>query len=209
MTSPSLSSMLFTTNKPTAEDLEPAIRVAASHAGNDDAPRIVSTIVGRVAQAELDVALERACGTKLADILLRGWREFAALNDAAAASIDSPGTEQPVALGDHAITSEQHPEIEVVVAGVPAVTVPLDLVARLELTDVVAVVSGGALAAIRGGRVDVSLELSAAEVRLAAADASLDLDVAFPLPRPIDLRDVSRRTRAVPTPRDGRSSPSA
>jgi hypothetical protein len=204
MTSPSLSTLLFKDKKVTADDLEPAIRLAASHAGEADAPRVVSTIVGHVAQAELDVALERACGTRLADILLRGWQEFEALNDAAATSVDSPGTEQPVGLGDHAITSEQHPEIEVMVAGVPAVTVPLAVVARLELSDVVAVVSDGALVAIRGGRVDASVELSAAEVRLAEADANLDLDVAFPLPHPIDLRVDRQPTRIVPTPRDGR-----
>jgi hypothetical protein len=203
MMSPSLSTLLFNDNKITAKDLEPAIRVAASHAGTDDAPRIVSTIVGHVAQTELDVALERACGTRLADILLRGWRRFSVLEDAAAASVDSPGTEQPVSLGDHAITSEQHPEIEVVVAGVPAVTVPLALVTRLEVSDVVAVVSDGALVALRGGRVEASLELSAAEVPLAAANASLDLDVAFPLPRPIDLRGDRQPSRVVPTPRDG------
>jgi hypothetical protein len=201
MTSPTLSTLLFHDYKPTADDLEPALRVTASHADKND--RIVSTIVGNVAQAELDVALERACGTRLADILLRGWQEFAALDDAAAASLDSPGTEQPVSLGDHAITSEQHPQIEVVVAGVPAVTVPLAVVARLKLTDVVAVVSDGALVAIRGGRVDASLQLSAAEVPLAATTASLDLDVAFPLPRPIHLRADRQRNRDVPTPRDG------
>jgi hypothetical protein len=205
MTSPTLSTLLFRDHKPTAEDIEPAVRIAASHAGKDDAPRIVGTIVGNVAQAELDVALERACGTRLAEILLRGWQEFSAFEEAAAASLDSPGTEQPVSLGDHAITSEQHPEIEVVVAGVPAVTVPLAVVARLKLTDIVAVVSDGALVAIRGGRVDASLQLSAAEVPLAATTASIDLDVAFPLPRPIDLRVGTTRqpNRAVPTPRDG------
>jgi hypothetical protein len=201
MSSPSLSALLFTDGKPTAHDLEPALRIAATHDQGPDAPRIVRAIVGHVAQTELDVALERACGTRLADILLRGWQELEAINDAAAASFDAPGTEQPVALGDHAITAEQHPEIEVVVAGVPAVTVPLHVVARLELTDVVAVVSGGALVAVRGGRVDASLALSAAEVRLATADASLDLDVAFPLPHPIDLREISRPGRVVPPPR--------
>jgi hypothetical protein len=202
MTSPTLSTLLFHDHKPTAEDIEPALRVTASHAHKHAAQRIVSTIVGNVAQAELDVALERACGTRVADILLRGWREFAALDDAAAASLDSPGTEQPVSLGDHAITSEQHPEIEVVVAGVPAVTVALAVVARLKLTDVVAVVSDGALVGVRGGRVDASLQLSAADVPLAATTASLDLDVAFPLPRPIHLR-TEEPSQAVPTPRNG------
>jgi hypothetical protein len=202
MTSPSLSTLLFHDKKVTADDLAPALRVTASHADKHAAPRIVSTIVGNVAQAELDVALDRACGTRLADILLRGWQEFAALDEAAATSLDSPGTEQPVSLGDHAITSEQHPEIEVVVAGVPAVTVPLAVVARLKLTDVVAVVSDGALVAVRGGRVDAALQLSAAEVPLAATTASLDLDVAFPLRRPIQLR-TEQTNQAVPTPRDG------
>jgi hypothetical protein len=203
MTSPSLSTLLLRDNKVTAEDLEPAIRIAASHADADDAQRIVSKIVGHVAQAELDVALERACGTRLSEILLRGWRNFEALRDAAATSMATPGTEQPVSLGDHAISAEQHPEIEVVVAGVPAVTVPLEVVARLRLTDVVAVVSDGALVAIRGGRVNASLELSAADVPLAEATASLDLDVACPLPHPVDLRVDRQPSRVVPTPRDG------
>jgi hypothetical protein len=204
MTSPTLSTLLFADNKPTADDLEPALRIAASHADKHDATHMVSTIVGNVAQAELDVALERACGTKLADILLRGWQAFAALEDAAEASMQYPGTEQPVELGDHAITAEQHPEIDVVVAGVPAVTVPLTVMARLELTDVVAVVAGGALVAIRGGRVAASIELLAAEVRLAEANASLDLDVAFPLPRPIDFRIDRKPIQSVPTPRHAR-----
>lgn len=203
MTSPSLSALLFHDNRPTARDLEPALRTAVTHAKGEDAPRIVSTIVGNVAQAELDVALERACGTRLAEILLRGWRELEAIKDAAATSVATPGVELPVSLGDHAITAEQHPEIEVVVAGVPAVTLPLAVLARLELTDVVAVVSEGALVAVRGGRVDASLELSAAEVRLAATTASLDLDVAFPLPHPVDLSDDGQPTRGVPRPRNG------
>jgi hypothetical protein len=199
MTSPTVSTLLFHDHKPTPEDLEPAIRFAASHAGADEAAAIVSTIVGNIGQAELDVTLER-----LADILLRGWRELAAIVDAAAASLDHPGTEQPVSLGDHAITSEQHPVIDVVVAGVPAMTLPLAVVTRLELTDVVAVVADGALVAVRGGRVEATFTLSAASVPLASADASLDLDDAFPLPRPIYLRGGQQPNRIVPRPRRNR-----
>jgi hypothetical protein len=183
-TSPSLSLLLFGETRVGADVLAPALRRAAPHTDG----RILHAIVDHLVQAELDVALDRACGTRVSDVLLQGWHQLAVLETAARASLDAPGTEQPVALGRHAITAEQHPELELLVSGVPALTLPLALVARIEVLDVVAVVSGGALVALHGGQVDLTLELSAAEVPLAAATSSLDLDTAFPLPAPIDLR---------------------
>jgi len=141
---------------------------------------------------------------RLATILIRGWQEFVTLEDAAVASLEHPGTEQPVSLGDHHITLEQHPDLDVVVAGVHAVSVPLVLLARLELTDIVAVVADGALVAVRGGRVGASLRLAAAQVALASADTSVDLDVALPLAHPVDLRGQRDAPQGIPKPRNGR-----
>jgi hypothetical protein len=80
----------------------------------------------------------------------------------------------------------------------------LALLARLEVLDVVAVVAGGALVALQGGSVDVTVELSAAELPLATATAQLDLETAFPLPEPVDLRGWQR---LIPAARQAQFEP--
>jgi hypothetical protein len=198
--SPSLSLLLFGDQGARRPDVAPALQRAAP---NTDS-RALDAILEHLIDEEIDVALDRACGTSVAELLLRGWHQLTALDQAARASLDAPGSEQPVALGRHAITAEQHPELDILVSGVPALTVRLALLARLEVLDVVAVVAGGALVALQGGSVDVTVELSAAELPLATATAQLDLETAFPLPEPVDLRGWQR---LIPAARQAQFEP--
>jgi hypothetical protein len=135
----------------------------------------------------------------LGDILLAGWRKYAALTDAARRTLVAPASEEVLELATHRITSVYLPHVDLFVDDQKISTVEFDLTTVFDLTGLAAVVKAGDLIALQSGECLVTATLSLGKARLAERRAKLDLAQKIRLSPPISLIDKAPTGRAVPT----------
>jgi hypothetical protein len=135
----------------------------------------------------------------LGDMLLAGWRKYAALTDAARRTLAAPASEEVLELATHRITSAYRPRVDVFVDNQKITTVEFDLTTVFDLTGLAAVVKAGDLVALRSGECLVTATLRLGDARLAERREKLDLVQRIRLDPPISLIDKAQAGRAVPT----------
>jgi hypothetical protein len=131
------------------------------------ASRAVCRRVAEVAVALTDI--------DVGDVVVAGWRKYAALANAAWRTLDNPGSEELVDLASHRITSVHHPELAVLVDDVPVGSVRFELRLDLVVRALVGIVREGRLTAVEAGRCRLSASLSCFDLTLAARETELDL----------------------------------
>ena len=117
----------------------------------------------------------------LADVLVKAWRTHAVLSEAARATQAEPGTTRVVDLATHRVTCQYRPVVDVVVNGVVAASLALELSLVLDIVALAGAVSGGRLVALRGGECHVTAALGAAGRPLLQRSAKFDLNLVVEL----------------------------
>lgn len=118
---------------------------------------------------------------RLVDLVVRGWRTWERLEQAARRTLETPAATDLVELLDHEVTSTHRPRVEVRFDGQQIAEIEVDLEAAIQLHAVTAVLAAGRLTAIRSGRADVSAELAIQGVKVMTATRSLELPIEIPL----------------------------
>jgi hypothetical protein len=130
---------------------------------------------GRVfASAEVASALAELLELDVADVLIGGWRTHRSLIEAAAATRDDPEASEIVRLATHRIGAAHRPYVEVVVNGATIATVDFELSVELDIDAVLATVRRARLVAVHGGRLTMSVTLTAAGRELVSRAVTLD-----------------------------------
>ena len=127
-----------------------------------------------VVERELASALAGLLDLDLAETLLSGWRKHRALVEAAAATRADPAASEVVQLATHRVTAAHRPYVEVVVNGATIATVGFELSLTLDVDVAVATVRRARLVAVHGGRLTVTVAVTAAGRELVARVVTLD-----------------------------------
>lgn len=153
--------------------------------------RLVDDEIASVAVSQLD--------HDLGSMLEKGWGDYGRLQEAARASLETPGVATEVELLTQTVTATRHPRADVLLDGTVVYQFTFDLVARFTLTSLAAEVRDGCLVGVRSGRctVNVALVLEKGPMHPERAITShteeVDLSVLLPLDQPIPLVDEARR----------------
>ncbi|MGW1769046.1 hypothetical protein ACWCQL_34000 [Streptomyces sp. NPDC002073] len=149
--------------------------------------RGLSDAADRAVITALATAVEGFLGLDLVSLIGAGWSKHAALGAAARRTRRHPGSEEIVALATHTVTSAHHPQVDVLVDGVRAATVDVDLTLVFRITGLVAVVRDGRLTAVRAGDCAVEATLAVRQIVVAARHGRVDLPATLRLRAPVEL----------------------
>jgi hypothetical protein len=105
----------------------------------------------------------------LGELVVDGWAGRADLADAVVRT-RMGRAETEVVLADHRITSTHQPAVDVLAGGVAVTALRFDVVVRLRLRGVVALIRGGLLAAVLRGQLTAEAELTLDGRRLLAGN---------------------------------------
>jgi hypothetical protein len=129
---------------------------------------------GRAAVAgEVASAVEGLLDFDVGGLLLAGWCKHAEVRAAARRTVAAPGSVEVVALATHRVTSTHAPSFDLLVNGVHAATVHLELRLEFLLKGLVVTVREGRLVAVRPGTCEVTATLEAEGRRLATRSGEL------------------------------------
>ncbi|MBD0293541.1 MAG: hypothetical protein ICV70_08215, partial [Jiangellaceae bacterium] len=126
------------------------------------------------------------------DILVSGWRKYAALSKAAKSTLTAPDSEEVVALATHKITFTHRPHIDLFVNDAKVNTLEFELILAFDLSGVLAVVKSGKLVALRAGKCVLTATLSLEKGQLARRQGHIDLPLVVQLHPPVTLLDDNR-----------------
>jgi hypothetical protein len=165
----------------------------------------VAAALGKLPKAIGDAALERLghvvaklLDLDVLDVIMLGWQEHHALQEAARRTLQEPGAEEVVRLATHRMGSKYEPRVEVIVDDAHVATVHLEIDLSLELHAVNAVISSGRLAALTSGDADVAAKLSCEGVLVRSESRQIDLHLTFPLKEGIQLVDPTKAAPVAP-----------
>lgn len=130
----------------------------------------------RIAEVAADLA-----DVTLGDVVVAGWRRYAALANAARRTVHDPGSEELVDLASHHIRSVHRPQVEVLVDGLPVGSVPFELELDVVVQALVATVRAGRLAEIECGHGRLTASLSCVDFTIAAREDDVDLGAVLDL----------------------------
>jgi len=162
----------------------------------------VSAAGRQLAVRELGSALAGLSNLDVGELLVAGWRKHGILAEAARATRADAAASEVVQLATHRISAAHRPYVEIVVNGATIATVGFELGLTLDVDAVLATVRHGRIAAVHGGRLTVTVALTAAGRDIVARSATLDPAFTLNLGDGIALlpEDVPARGHAtVPT----------
>lgn len=128
----------------------------------------------------------------LVDVLVAGWKKHAALVGAARTSLETPGSEVPVSLATHRITSTQEPSVQLEVDGLDAGSVDLRIELNAIIHGLVGVVSAGGLTSLQIGRVELKGTLLCEGIEIKSVSRDIDPELELHLGSGIPLADYIR-----------------
>jgi hypothetical protein len=114
--------------------------------------RTLGAVARRALIEEIEAKLRMVMGETLVDLIIGGWRAYAAVTQAIRKSRSQPGVDQVVPLRNHTIKAARQHSLDVEVDSFPVMTLSVQLVVRVQLYDAVAVVRDGQLVAVRSGQ---------------------------------------------------------
>lgn len=116
----------------------------------------------------------------ISTVAIAGWRKHRELLDAADRTRGTRAT-AIVSLSTHQISWRQQPTIDVLLGPATVAVIRFELCIDVEVVSVAAVVRGGYLVGLEGGRCDVTASFSAAGVLVAERTVTLDPHLALDL----------------------------
>jgi hypothetical protein len=135
--------------------------------------------IATVAAGLLDLGLGGA--------VVRAWRKYTAMTEAAERTLAVSGSEEVVVLATHRVTWTYQPHIDLLVDGKKITTFDFEMTVVYDLDSVVAVVRRGELVALRGGDCAITATLTLEGATLAQRQGRMDAALVVSLDRPIPL----------------------
>jgi len=117
----------------------------------------------------------------LIGLLVAGWRAHHDLIAAAQHTLAAPGSTELVDLAAHQITTNQQPSVTVLVDGHRVAILQLGLSVVLDISALVAGISGGRLVALHSGRCHVTATLAIQGTNVVTRQAHFELPGIIPL----------------------------
>jgi hypothetical protein len=138
----------------------------------------------------------------LVDLIVGGWRAYAAITEAMRKSRSQPGVDQIVALRSHTITAQRHHDLDIEVDSVAVMTLSTQLVVRLQLYDALAIVRDEQLVAVRSGqaKADGTVTVEGVEVAQRTLTFPLTAELALHSPRGAPVGSYGGVTSSPPPP---------
>ena len=164
-------------------------RVALQPEGTDEPRarplRTLNAVARRALIEEIEAKLRMVMSETLVDLIVGGWRAYAAITEAMRKSRGQPGVDQIVALRSHTITAQRHHDLDIEVDSVRVMTLSTELVMHVQLYDALAVVRDGQLVAVRSGqaKADGTVTVEGVEVAQRALTFPLTAELALHSPR--------------------------
>lgn len=164
------------------------------------AAAVLSPMGRELAAQEVARAISGLLAIDVVDVVLGGWKRHSDLQAAARRTADDPDDHELVRLGAHSIEMHERPSVDVIVDGLLATTVDVDISVTALIETLVARVESGLLTAIRSGKVTITGTVKVREVVVAQSSCVLDASVDIPLRSGIPLLAATRVTadRGVP-----------
>jgi hypothetical protein len=171
---------------------------------------------GRIAlgdvEKEMGNAYRRALNVKLIDIFAGAWSGVTAVAELGDTTKYPPGEKHFVPLANHRITSDHRPKVEVLVDGMPLVSLTLDVNLRAQFEAAVLEVEGGHIHAVKPGNCLATASVSCRGVPIASTSSRrLALPAEMELQPPFAIRAFGGQAsplRASCSPcRGGREGP--
>jgi hypothetical protein len=156
------------------------------------AAAVLSPMGRDLAAQEVARAISGLLSIDVVDVVLGGWRRQRDLQDAARRTLDDPGDHELVRLGAHCIEMRERPTVDVIVDGIPATTLDLDISITALVDTLVARVESGQLTAIESGKVTVTGKVKVRQITIAQSTCVLDAAIDIPLRTGIPLLTTTR-----------------
>ena len=128
------------------------MRANATDEGRARPLRTLGAVARRALIEEIEAKLRLVMSETFVDLILGGWRAYAAVTQAIRKSRSQPGVDQVVPLRNHTIKAARQHSLDIEVDGCRVMTLSIQLVVRVQLYDAVAVVRDGQLVAVRSGQ---------------------------------------------------------
>jgi hypothetical protein len=164
------------------------------------AAAVLSPMGTDLAAHEVARAISGLLAIDIVDVVLGGWKRHRDLQAAARRTLDDPDDHELVSVGEHAIEMHERPSVDVVVDGLLATTLDVDVSVTALIDTLVARVESGLLTGIETGKVTVTGKVKVRQVLIAQSSCVLDAAVDIPLRSGIPLLAATRVTadRGVP-----------
>lgn len=194
-------------------DADSAAQVLATLRANNVVPSLAAHVAQLPGDMQLAIHEESArLSTGLFEVttltlLLQGWREHEALQDAARRTLAAPGATATVELADHVVRQEYRPSLDIHVDAWPPVTIMFTVTIEFDIKALVAVVREGRLSALRSGGCDVTATLAVQGIDAVRRDTHLDLALVVPLGDGFALLDAEDEVALAPAETPGRAVP--
>jgi hypothetical protein len=140
-------------------------------------------------EKEMGNAYRRALNVKLVDIFVGAWSGISAVAELGDTSKYPVGERHFVPLANHRITSSHQPKVEVLIDGMPLVTLALDVFLQAQFEAAVLEVEGGHIHAIKPGNCMATASVSCRGVPIvSASQRRLTLPAEMRLTPPFSIR---------------------
>jgi hypothetical protein len=116
--------------------------------------RMLNGVARQALSEEIEAKLRMVMSETLVDLILGGWRSYAAVTQAMWRSRNQPGVELIVALRSHTISAERQHDLDIEVDSMRVMTLSTRLAMQIGVNGAVAVVRDGKLIAIRSGQAE-------------------------------------------------------
>jgi hypothetical protein len=147
--------------------------------------RTLGAVARRALIEEIEAKLRMVMSETLVDLIVGGWRSYAAVMQAIRKSRSQPGVDLVVPLRNHTITAARQHKLDIEVDGFPVMTLSVQLTVHIQLYDAVAVVRDGYLVALRSGQPTASGTVTVDGVTIAQRALTFPLAAELALRSPV------------------------
>ena len=155
--------------------------------------RTLGAVARRALIEEIEAKLRMVISETLVDLIVGGWRTYAAVMQAIRKSRGQPGVDQIVPLRNHTIKAARQNSLDIEVDNFRVMTLSSQLLVSVQLYDAVAVVRDGQLVAVRSGQAKADGTLTVEGVKIGRKTLT------FPLTAELALRSLRDAQRPLLT----------
>ena len=151
--------------------------------------RTLGAVARRALIEEIEAKLRMVISETLVDLIVGGWRTYAAVMQAIRKSRGQPGVDQIVPLRNHTIKAARQNSLDIEVDNFRVMTLSSQLLVSVQLYDAVAVVRDGQLVAVRSGQAKADGTVTVEGVKIGRKTLTFPLTAELALR---SLRDAQR-----------------
>ena len=155
--------------------------------------RTLGAVARRALIEEIEAKLRMVMSETLVDLIVGGWRTYAAVMQAIRKSRGQPGVDQIVPLRNHTIKAARQNSLDIEVDNFRVMTLSSQLLVSVQLYDAVAVVRDGQLVAVRSGQAKADGTVTFEGVKIGRKTLT------FPLTAELALRSLRDAQRPLLT----------